>query len=104
MSFNSAFDVISLALTVSSLLIGAATFLLGFYLSERERGVPKARLNPFKYLLISLVVPVFVIIVTALCVVIPDMSDSPIDFFLLLIVTISLIPAVAMSIIIAKKS
>ena len=55
----SVFESISTSLAVSSVMIGAASFLLGFYLAERNRGVPGQRLNVFRYLIMSLILPIF---------------------------------------------
>lgn len=94
---GSVFDIISLGLTVSSILIGAATFLLGFYLTERNRGVPSARLRVFKYLIFSVIVPSFLIIVGAMCFILAESTDS-INIFVVFCALVSLIPAFAITI------
>lgn len=103
LSSNCGFDVISLGLTISSILIGAASFLLGFYLTERGRGVPKARLAMFKYLLLSLIVPVFIIMISAVYFVIPELAESTISVFLFVSIIVSLVPAIALLVVVIKK-
>ena len=70
----SALEVLTFAFSIASILVGAATFLLGFYLVERNRGVPNSRLRPFKYLLLSLLLPLFILVPVSIAVVFSELT------------------------------
>jgi hypothetical protein len=81
-----AFEVLSLGFTIGSILLGAATFILGFYLVERNRGVTSGQRKPFKYLLLSLIIPLFLVIPTSLVAVYSELSGTIISFVALCII------------------
>jgi len=96
------YNSISLVLTVSSILIGASSFLLGFYLSEWKKGVPKEKLKPFKILLLSLLLPIFLLSASSISVAIPNFTHTSFEYFLMLTIFLSLIPPIAFTIVLLK--
>jgi len=102
LAFQSAFDITSLGLTVSSILIGAATFVLGFYLTERARGLPSAKLKFLKYLVLSMVIPSYLIVSGILSFLSFEVVD-PTTMFLIICASASLVPSVAITIALAKS-
>jgi len=96
-----AFGIASLALTVSSVLIGAGTFLLGFYLSERTGGTPSLDIRFLKYLVFSTILPSCVISGSIFYFVLGEPMDSSVVFVIMCAI-LSLIPEVAILIALAK--
>jgi hypothetical protein len=88
----SAFDGVSSSLAVSSVMIGSASFLLGFYLTERNRGVPSQRLNVFRYLITVLILPIFGV---ALFPAFAFPLAGTEDFFAVICCAVLLIPAIS---------
>jgi hypothetical protein len=93
----SVINVVSISLTLSSILIGAATFLLGFYISDRNRGVPKDQRNPFKYIVLSLIIPSYAIIAYSIIILIQTEVGTSFGMFAVFCSFISLIPVVAIN-------
>lgn len=83
----SAFEVLSLGFTVGSILLGAATFILGFYLAERNRGTTTDQRKPFRYLLLSLIIPLFLVIPLSLTIVYSELSGTMVYFVAICIVS-----------------
>ena len=92
-------DVVTISLTLSSILIGAASFLLGFYISDKNRGVPKEQLNPFKYLILSLIFPLYAIIAYSLVLILAEITTS-FGMFAVFCSVISLVPVIVINAII----
>jgi hypothetical protein len=90
----SAFEILSFTFTISSILLGAATFLLGFYLVERNRGALPKQLNPFKYLLICLVLPLFLIVPLSMFMVYTELAIQVFTFVVICTV-VFFIPVIA---------
>ena len=78
-----AFEVLSLTFSIASILVGAATFLLGFYLVERNRGVTGKQLRQFKYMLLSLLIPLFVLIPFSISTIYYDLTSSLLSFVII---------------------
>ncbi len=95
----SAIDVVTISFALSSILIGAAIFLLGFYISDRNKGIPKEQRSPYKYLVLSLTIPCYFIIAYSLLLIISEATTS-FGVFAVFCSAISLVPAIAISAII----
>ena len=96
-------DLINVGLSVSSILSGAAAFLLGFYIVKWEEGKSAAALNRFKSLVFSLVIPSIIIGVFSIYLLIASMTADTQSVYLLVSTAATLIPPVAFLIIVLKK-
>jgi hypothetical protein len=79
----SAIEILSLSFTIGSILISAATFILGFYLVERNRGAPSSQIQPFRLLALSLTVPLFLLVPISIALVSVELGTSLFVFTLL---------------------
>ena len=87
-------DIIELGVTCSSILVASASFLLGFYLSEKARGTPSNRLGLHKFIILSMAIPSILIVLPLIQVVLhaKDAYWMLSTFFLIM----SLIPPVVL--------
>lgn len=87
-------DIIELGVASYSILIAGATFLLGFYLSEKARGTPSNRLGLYKFTILSIVIPSVALILPIILIVL-DTRD-PYWTLLVSFLIVLLVPPVAL--------
>lgn len=92
-------EITSLSLTLSSIFIGAASFILGFYLSERNRGIQHNALKPFRYLILSLIAPLFALSFYTILLTYSQWN-STFGLFSIFCIVLSLVPCIAILVLI----
>ena len=96
--------LISFTLTTSGFSIGTASFVTGLYIKEFGEMAPKERLMPFVYLISSLVMLPLVIITLSCIVVVCSYQPFWLILYLLLILLVPVVPAIAITYILIRHS
>jgi hypothetical protein len=96
-------NLLSLTLTISGLLIGTASFILGLYLPQFQKMAPKEKLMPYLYLEASLLAPAVLTIALTCISVVFSSQELWLKTYFLLILAAPVVPAIAVMYILLKN-
>jgi len=103
LSYDQMYNLLSLGLSVSSILVSTASFITGLYLSELKKFPTKKKIAPFVWLIISLTSISTLIIILNLIIVVSTISQNIFLILYFMVFSLSpIIPIIAITFILVR--